>query len=141
MQTGCNSRHPDSKSAKYQYKDMLLEKPKACSNPACTNICYRSPSEVAKVVKSYCSRSCAVTVNNRMSPKRIKKVKKCDRAGCSKVISISLKCCSRACYSLERTAIYRKGVNRKVADRSLPTWSNSSTKRNARNCRRLHLGI
>lgn len=90
-----------------KYKAKLRGKMIQCSNPKCRKICYRPRSEILKVEKSYCSRSCAVTMNNKVAPKRIRKVKKCDRDGCHRIISAARKHCSRYCYGLERT-LYTK---------------------------------
>jgi hypothetical protein len=54
----------------------------------------RSPSEIKKSVNHFCSRSCANTFNNRVSPKR-KRTKQC--AVCDELIYASRVYCSSNC--------------------------------------------
>ena len=44
-----------------------------CENPSCAKQFKRAPNAISK--HNYCSRSCAVTVNNKKFPKRKSKIK------------------------------------------------------------------
>jgi len=86
-----------------QYQAKLLGKILHCGNSNCENTFYRQRTEIHKVHKSYCSRSCAVSVNNRNTPKRIRSLKYCANKSCDKNIPIKLTYCSRSCFNAVRT--------------------------------------
>lgn len=78
-----------------------------CNRPGCNQTFRRLPKEIRKVNFSYCSRSCAVTVNNARFPKRQKVVKRCARPSCTADVTSSHEYCSRRCFNIERTAYGR----------------------------------
>lgn len=90
-------------SHKCQYQAMLRGKILSCSRLGCNKQFYRRITEVDKVDKCYCSRSCAVIVNNHDNPKRVKKLRKCLVASCNKMTSISMKYCSKNCFTIAQT--------------------------------------
>ncbi len=53
----------------------------SCSRPGCPNTFNRIPSQVKKVKNLYCSRSCAVSVNNKFFPKNPAHIKTCKFCG------------------------------------------------------------
>ena len=64
-----------SKKCKYQYK--TKKQKLICKN--CSKVFKRTPSEISP--HNYCSRSCAVIVNNKKSPKRKAQLKTCIKCG------------------------------------------------------------
>ncbi len=72
-----------------------------CSNPGCGNVFLRRQSQVKLVKYLYCSRSCAVTVNNKRFPKRHKLWGTC--VVCGKKCNSDQMYCSRKCRAQEQT--------------------------------------
>ncbi len=67
-----------------------------CSRPNCGNVFYRKVSDL-RCVSYYCSRSCAVTVNNTKFPKHPGVRKKCEF--CNKEFVSRKRYCSAKCHS------------------------------------------
>lgn len=74
-------------------KDRMRQASVICSNPKCLNKFNKSVSDITK--NNYCSRSCAVSVNNAKNPKRPLLIKKC--ANCGKEFIRREKYCSPYC--------------------------------------------
>ncbi len=83
----------------------MLGEELTCSNPDCSQVFYRRRSEMLKVNLHYCSRSCAVKVNNQRFPKRVKKTKKCELRGCKNQTMFARVYCSRRCYGTARSGL------------------------------------
>jgi len=64
-----------------------------CDNKICSNYFFRYPKNISR--HNYCSRSCAVAVNNHFSPKRKKAIHACFL--CGKTTSQRQKFCSLSC--------------------------------------------
>lgn len=52
-----------------------------CGNPGCDKKVYRRLKEIKKVKRSFCSTSCAATINNVKFPKRIARKANCGQCG------------------------------------------------------------
>ncbi|MDI6591675.1 MAG: hypothetical protein QME61_01930 [Patescibacteria group bacterium] len=73
-----------------------------CANPKCRKRFYRPIGKIEKVKMSFCSRSCAASVNNSKFSKRKVKIKKC--IYCNKEFKgDSEKYCSRECKDKAQT--------------------------------------
>ena len=103
-------------SKRCQYKSLLSGKVLLCSNPDCGKKFYRWRNQIAKVQKSYCSRSCAVLVNNRVNPKRTKEWHQCANKLCNRQTAIYHTYCSKRCLYLARTAYTSDELIRKLKD-------------------------
>ncbi len=79
-----------------------------CDNPDCRREFVKISSDVSAC--NYCSRSCAVSVNNKKFPKRGTGPRMCARAGCKNIVGSWLKYCSSAC---------RRGVRQKFTKEKL----------------------
>lgn len=90
-------------SSKCQYESRFRGINLRCSNPTCQNTFYRRTSEMRNVVRSYCSRRCAVIMNNSLAPKRVRQVHVCAAASCTRQISKGALYCSKKCYAAART--------------------------------------
>lgn len=78
--------------AKSLNKSIVLK----CSNMGCCESFKRQPSDI-KSVASYCSQSCAATLNNSKYPKRKASIKSCSECGKSFKASSQQLFCSRRC--------------------------------------------
>lgn len=67
-----------------------------CSNPICDKSFWRQPNDIISKA-SYCSQSCAATINNKKYPKRKGAIALC--VNCNKAFKVSHKqaSCSRSC--------------------------------------------
>lgn len=72
-----------------------------CENGNCNKIFYKPKRFISS--HNYCSRSCAVAVNNSKAPKRKAKIKKCKLCGYPFKASKGLSYCSVRCYFLTRS--------------------------------------
>lgn len=72
-----------------------------CSKPGCNNTFIRFERELKKVDKTYCSRSCAVSINNKKYPKRVALTKRCKI--CGKIFVNNKDYCSRKCGDTDKT--------------------------------------
>jgi len=77
-----------------QYKQRNLQRQYTCSRPSCGKIFSRAPGDIASVAL-YCSRSCAVAINNVKVPKRKAHISECIK--CHKIFKGQRPYCSRAC--------------------------------------------
>ncbi len=77
-----------------------------CSREGCSKAFFRKPSELQKIVCSYCSTRCAAIANNA---KREKNVYLCANLKCKQPIDWSRKYCSNACIPI-RESRYTKEV-------------------------------
>lgn len=68
-----------------------------CSNPSCGYKFTRQPHSITNLKINYCSRTCAVTINNSKFPKRHALVKNCRT--CNKQFKGNEKYCSISCKS------------------------------------------
>lgn len=66
-----------------------------CGNPKCNKTFKRQPSQIPPSGICFCSKSCAVTVNNHKSPKRQPKIRTCPV--CGKKFTGNRKYCSAIC--------------------------------------------
>jgi predicted nucleic acid-binding Zn ribbon protein len=66
-----------------------------CNNPRCQKQFVRIPSHLVPSGKTYCSRSCAVAVNNKKYPKRPAQTKVCPV--CQRLYPAKTKFCSPGC--------------------------------------------
>lgn len=66
-----------SSDCQYSFKSKKVEL--GCENPACTNKFKRVQNEIS--LHYYCSRSCAVAINNGRFPKRVATIKRCKYCG------------------------------------------------------------
>lgn len=66
-----------------------------CNNPNCQNKFQKQPKNISP--NNYCSRSCAVSINNTKFPKSVAEVKRCDY--CNERLSNYRKYCSIKCKS------------------------------------------
>ena len=106
-------------SRRCQYQSKLCGKKLCCSRSGCGRIFYRRMSDIRKVNKSYCSRKCAALVNNKNKPLPIRKNwHQCGNEICGKQIPRYLKHCSRACYSMARTAFTREELIIRLKNRA-----------------------
>lgn len=80
-------------SKRCQYSSKNKQEITTCSNPPCNKTFLRNKS--TPLTAAYCSRSCAVTINNSKYPKVPGKVKNCQ--SCNKVFKCNKKFCSIAC--------------------------------------------
>lgn len=79
-----------------------------CENEDCRRTFEKRASQVLD--HNFCSRSCAVSVNNKRFPKRGVGPRQCARSGCMNIVKGDLKYCSTAC---------RKGVRRRFTKEQL----------------------
>lgn len=89
-----------------------------CGNPECTAVFYRPLKDTSKVKKSYCSRSCAASVNNQKFPKRVAVSTVCEHETCSKHAYGGNTYCSRACFNAARRAHSPAELIQKLQDTS-----------------------
>jgi hypothetical protein len=82
-----------SKSCAYQNRKKEIKV--ICENPACKKHFIKKIKEIKKTNSSYCSRHCAIKVNNKKFPKRKAKIKQC--LNCKKEFSGENKCCGYYC--------------------------------------------
>src|SRR5260370_22560351 len=64
-----------------------------CSNPSCNKKIYKAPAELNKIIKPYCSQSCAAIINNKNSAV----AKYCANIKCKKQFFGINKYCSISC--------------------------------------------
>lgn len=79
-----------------------------CENKGCRQMFEKRASQILD--HNFCSRSCAVTVNNQRFPKRGAGARQCARAECIQTVKNDLKYCSVAC---------GKGVRRRFTKEQL----------------------
>ena len=118
-------------SKRCQYKSLLTGKVLSCSNPDCGKKFYRWRNQIAKMQKSYCSRSCAVQVNNRVNPKRTKEWHQCANKLCNRQTAMYHTFCSKKCLYLARTAYTSDELMRKLKD-TFQTLGRTPAKREMR---------
>ena len=87
-------------SRKCEYKYKTKRKTLLCENNSCRKEFTKAVSTV--LPHNYCSRSCAVRVNNQKFPKRGQGFKVCANGGCAKQFKGETKYCSVVCYSTAR---------------------------------------
>lgn len=75
----------------HSFKSKKIELP--CENPCCRNKFRRQPKSIS--LHNYCSRSCAVSVNNSKFPKKIAKIRECENCGIQ--VCTARKFCSMRC--------------------------------------------
>ncbi|OGK19869.1 hypothetical protein A3C23_04165 [Candidatus Roizmanbacteria bacterium RIFCSPHIGHO2_02_FULL_37_13b] len=66
-----------------------------CDNPLCKISFERLQKEIIKSNAHYCSRTCAISINNKKFPKRKAKIKEC--IVCNNKFTGEAKCCSIEC--------------------------------------------
>lgn len=96
------------KKVKYQRTTFI------CSRPGCNRKFNRQPNEIKKSKKLYCSRSCAVTVNNRKFPKRKALIKKCKYCW-KKFTGDAIKYCSVEC-QYKGATVSKKEILKLIVD-------------------------
>lgn len=101
-------------SPECQFKPRKFGRMLHCGNPSCTKTFYRLRKEILKVQKSYCSRTCAVLVNNRNKPKRVRILHACANRSCGKDIPMYLKYCSRDCFRKHHTIYAPNELTKKL---------------------------
>ncbi len=84
-----------------------------CSNPSCNKSFKRIPSALSKSAILYCSRSCAVKINNSKFPKRQALIKQC--AFCQIEFKSREKYCSVKCKNNDQT-ITKEDIIRKIKE-------------------------
>ena len=82
-------------SSKCQYSFKNKKKEFICENLSCNKKFKRQPSDIS--LHNYCSRSCAIAINNVKFPKKIAMTRKC--VSCDKTLLIYRKYCSVECKS------------------------------------------
>lgn len=75
--------------SKYKQRDL------SCDNPVCQKKFKRQLNDIQPLGHNYCSRSCAVSINNKLFPKKKAFLKEC--IICSQEFTGKNKCCSRTC--------------------------------------------
>ncbi len=86
-----------------QSKAKTKQKKFKCARPSCNKTFVRTPQNI-RSIKLYCSRSCAVTINNSKFPKRKKKIVnlKCKYCGKKFIQEGQVFYCSRKCKDKDR---------------------------------------
>ena len=82
-------------SLKCQSQYLSQKKSLPCENNNCSNTFSRSPKEIS--CHNYCSRSCAIKINNRKFPKRKALISICQNDLCGREFKGVNKYCSRLC--------------------------------------------
>lgn len=90
----------------YSYKNKQIEF--ECENPSCNNKFKRAPNDISP--HNFCSRSCAVTINNKKFRKRVAKIRKCGY--CNIRLLSYRKYCSIECKSNALTLSQEKVIKR-----------------------------
>jgi len=106
-----------------------------CSNPSCGRTFKRTPSALLKSAASYCSRSCAVKINNSKFPKRKALIKQCgfcqiDFTGREKYCSIE---CKNKDQIITKEEIIREIKNFYIKNGRIPLKREFSQEKAARN--------
>lgn len=95
-----------SLKCQYAFKNQRIEL--ICENPSCDNKFKRKPKNISP--HNFCSRSCAMTINNKKFPKRVAKIRKCEY--CNIRLLSYRKYCSIECKSNALTLSQEKVIDK-----------------------------